>query len=168
MDPVAFPSSIRGRRGPILNRTVRRLLSSELCAIHKILAFIQQQIIKCHPEILLKSIYGCKQTIQQREVEKNSLHQCQEVFQTFKSSEADTVAMRLHIHHRMPLGCNQSITVINVTWYIQTHTCLLPIGVLSKSLETIRMRKEGGGFGMDDGEVVSPNGNKLLLLSIVV
>lgn len=61
------------------------------------------------------------------------------------------------------------MTAINVTRYIQTHTCLLPIGVLSTSLETIRMGKEGGGFGAgDDGEVVSPNESELLLLSIVV
>lgn len=76
--------------------------------------------------------------------------------------------MCLHIHHRRPLLCNQSITVINVTRYIQTHTCLLPIGVSSKSLETIRMGKEGGGFGTDDGEVLSPNESELLLLSVVV
>lgn len=29
----------------------------------------------------------------------------------------------------------------------KTHTCLLPVDVLSKSLETIRMGKEGGGVG---------------------
>lgn len=50
----------------------------------------------------------------------------------------------------------------------KTYTCLLPVDVLSKSLETIRMGKEGGGVGADDGEVLSSNESELLLLRIVV
>lgn len=50
----------------------------------------------------------------------------------------------------------------------KTHACLLPVGVLSKNLETIRMGKEGGGVGVDDGEALSPNESELLLLRIVV
>lgn len=50
----------------------------------------------------------------------------------------------------------------------KTHTCLLPVDVFSKSLETIRMGKEGGGVGADDGELLSPNESELILLRIVV
>lgn len=50
----------------------------------------------------------------------------------------------------------------------KTYTCLLPVDVLSKSLEPIRMGKEGGGVGADDGEVLSPNESELLLLRIVI
>lgn len=50
----------------------------------------------------------------------------------------------------------------------KTHTRLLPVDVLSKRLETIRMGEEGGGVAEDDGELLSPNESELLLLRIVV
>lgn len=50
----------------------------------------------------------------------------------------------------------------------ETHMCSLPVDVWSRSLETIRMVRQGGGVDADDGALLSPNESELLLLRIVV